>query len=118
MQNSNEEIAGKAKETVSAEELERVNRRLDVSKGFFAWVLAGYFLSSLLAVGSTGTGIFALMSKGLLVVLVFGCAGLLYSLYAYWGIIRGGAAYASRFIVLFALVGVCAGALLKNFGIF
>lgn len=97
MQNSNEEIPEKARETVSNEELERVTRRLDVSKGFFAWALAGYFLSSLLAVGTAGSGIFAIASKGLLVVMVFGCAGLLYSLYAFWAIIRGGALYGARF---------------------
>lgn len=118
MQNSNDKIVEKSQEAISNEELERVNRRLDVSKGFFAWVLAGYFLSTLMTVGSNGGMVFPLLSKGLLVVLVLGCGGLFYSSYAYWAILRGGIMYSMRFVVMLLLAGICIGALLRNFGIF
>lgn len=63
MQNSNDKTTEKTQETISNEELERVNRRLDVSKGFFAWVLAGYFLTTLITVGSDGSMMLPVVSK-------------------------------------------------------
>lgn len=73
MQNSNDKTMEKTLEAISNEELQRVNRRLDVSKGFFAWILAGYFLSTLMTVGSDGNMMLPILSKGLLLLLLFGC---------------------------------------------
>ncbi len=53
----------KTQETISNEELERVNRRLDVSKGFFVWVVAGYFLTTLITVGGDGNMMLPAVSK-------------------------------------------------------
>lgn len=63
MQNSNDKTMEKTQETISNEELERVNRRLDVSKGFFVWVVAGYFLTTLITVGGDGNMMLPTVSK-------------------------------------------------------
>lgn len=68
MQNSNEEIlstpsAGIEDTSLSNAELEQIRRRLDVSKGFFAWTLMAYFLSTLFAVGGFEVATFTVLSK-------------------------------------------------------
>ncbi|MDD2745351.1 MAG: hypothetical protein PHU93_02330 [Candidatus Gracilibacteria bacterium] len=117
MQNSNDKGTQKAAEALANEELERVNRRLDVSKTFFAWAMAGYFLVTLIAIGTSVGSFLTMISKGLLVVLVFGCGGLLYSAYSYWGILQGGMMYKMRFLVLAVLIVICAGSLANSFGL-
>lgn len=77
--------------------------------------MAGYFLVTLIAIGTSVGSFLTMISKGLLVVLVFGCGGLLYSAYSYWGILQGGMMYKMRFLVLAVLIVICAGSLANSF---
>ncbi len=108
----------KSNEGENPELLIRVNRRLDVSKVFFGWVTAIYFMSSLFAIGGLWSEIFVPVARAMIGILLFACGALMYSLYCYWGMVQGGVWYRVRFGVLLGLLVILGGALIRNFGIF
>ena len=116
MEKSNDRAERKTPE--DSHTLMQVNRRLEVSKSFFAWIATGYFLSTLFTIGGLWSDLFAPISKGMIGVLAFACGSLAYSLYAYWAMVQGGIWYRARFGVLFVLVVIFVGALARQYGSF
>ncbi len=68
--------------------LERVTRRLEMSRDFFGWVSTIFFLSTLFAVGGLYPEVAGVVSRSLFPLFLLATGVFLYSGYTSWSVVQ------------------------------